>query len=336
MTATESETTASAPTDATSARPPAPQGASLAAEPAVRALRALRADSYLADGDVAVFAAGLGLPADLTTRLLDGKLTRLEVGDIAAVCEALHCSPYDLWGADEARTVLHVYGPERWPRHIAPLDELDGPSDDRFLARRLEAQAAEILTTDGNAQPPDGVSRPTVEVLVTPYRESGIVAITSDGRVTPVIDVRAPADDLAEYHWRFTQVDNPRRVAIRIGADGMGACDASTEAALAMVAQDCRLLIDRASVAMVRFTDSKTGIEAWLGWDDTAQTWHQWDDPRRYWPGDPQDVLDAGRFDTPLTAAHGPTHLTADDWADRREAFPSPAAEDWTSPPFGL
>lgn len=72
----------------------------------------------------------------------------LSVEQAAEVCEALRCSPYDFWGAERARTILDVYGPERWPRYIEPLD--DGrqiAGSDEFLRRRIDQQANAAVTT---------------------------------------------------------------------------------------------------------------------------------------------------------------------------------------------
>jgi hypothetical protein len=42
---------------------------------------------------------------------------------------------------------------------------------------------------------------------------------------------------------------------------------------------------------LVRMVDPSTGAEQWLGWDTDAKSWQTWDDPRRYYPGDPAEVL---------------------------------------------
>ena len=48
---------------------------------------------------------------------------------------------------------------------------------------------------------------------------------------------------------------------------------------------------------MLRFRDPTTGAEQWLGRDTPFDTWQTWDDPRRYYPGDPTDVLDERLLD---------------------------------------
>ena len=125
---------------------------SLPAEPVAAALRRMQARGEL-DHDVAVMGAGLGLEPAWLTEVLDATAAELDVERIAQVCEALHCSPYELWGPELARTVLDAYGPERWPRYIEPLDEPRG--DNQFLARRVAQQADAILTVapalDGDA-----------------------------------------------------------------------------------------------------------------------------------------------------------------------------------------
>jgi len=70
-------------------------------------------------------AKGLDLEPWYAAGLLDGSITTVDLEHVARLCEALHASPYDLWGAEDARTILHAYGPELWPRYIEPL----GPPD---------------------------------------------------------------------------------------------------------------------------------------------------------------------------------------------------------------
>jgi hypothetical protein len=88
----------------------------------------------------------------------------LTVDRVSQVCEALHCSPYDMWGPELGRSVLHAYGPERWPKTIEPLS--DGPGDlevrvdqrrlhstvtDAFLTRRLAQQEQAVAASNGSS-----------------------------------------------------------------------------------------------------------------------------------------------------------------------------------------
>jgi hypothetical protein len=69
-----------------------------------------------------IVAKGFGVEDWWAESVLTGKITEVDIEHIQNVCEALHCSPYDLWGVDDARRILHVYGPELWPRFIEPLE----------------------------------------------------------------------------------------------------------------------------------------------------------------------------------------------------------------------
>jgi hypothetical protein len=67
-------------------------------------------------------AKGFGVEDWWADSLIVGKITDVDLEHIQQVCEALHCSPYDLWGVNDARRILHAYGPELWPRFIEPLE----------------------------------------------------------------------------------------------------------------------------------------------------------------------------------------------------------------------
>ncbi len=71
--------------------------------------------------DVRVVARGLGLDGEVLRDVLDGSRTELGIPEVQQICEALHCTPYDLWGTETGRSILHAYGPELWPRFIEPL-----------------------------------------------------------------------------------------------------------------------------------------------------------------------------------------------------------------------
>ena len=91
------------------------------APPAAAQLRALIIET---GDDVATVAHGLGVDPGWARGVLTGEITDLAVPDVQRLCEGLHCSPYDLFGAEAARSIAHAYGPELWPRYIEPLEPL--------------------------------------------------------------------------------------------------------------------------------------------------------------------------------------------------------------------
>jgi hypothetical protein len=76
----------------------------LPASPVVDALHNLQRD-MAAEDSMAVFATGLGLPPALVEALQADHPGPLDVDQISQVCEALRCSPYDLWGPDLAQRI---------------------------------------------------------------------------------------------------------------------------------------------------------------------------------------------------------------------------------------
>ena len=83
--------------------------------------------------DVATVARGVGVEPEWARAVLTGQIDEVDIPHAQQLCEGLHCSPYDLFGADAARSIAHAYGPELWPRHIEPLDsaiDLDPPGLD--------------------------------------------------------------------------------------------------------------------------------------------------------------------------------------------------------------
>ena len=93
---------------------------SLPAEPVIRLLHAQQRVTKDGWDDV---AQGFGLDAQWVKGVLSGEITEVDLPHIAELCEGVHCSPYDLWGKEDAQTVLHAYGPELWPRLIEPLQD---------------------------------------------------------------------------------------------------------------------------------------------------------------------------------------------------------------------
>jgi hypothetical protein len=274
----------------------------LPAEPVVNAVRNLQAE--VGDDDLATFAAGIGMDRRLIVDLLGGRLSGgLDVDQISQVCEGLHCSPYDLWGTDLARGILHAYGPERWPGHIEPLAEGRAPSStaDVFLQRQLEAHAARQVRLDNDAPAgPAAISRGLAStVSVVCYRREALLAVEPGG-VTREIANAGEASPDAEYHFRFRQVTEPRIVRLDepTGVDEPAPAGFDADPTLTGVAQRLGSLPWLPSVDLVRFVDSD-GRQEWLGWNPASEAWEAWDDPRDHYPGEPIDVLDAGGFTDP-------------------------------------
>lgn len=66
-------------------------------------------------------AHGLGVEAAWAQGVLDGTITTVDLDHIQRLCETLRCNPYDLWGAEIGRSLLHAYGPELWPADMMVL-----------------------------------------------------------------------------------------------------------------------------------------------------------------------------------------------------------------------
>jgi DNA-binding Xre family transcriptional regulator len=84
-------------------------------------LRGLMVDT---GDDLPTVARGIGLDPDWAQRVLDGDVIEVDVAHVQQLCEGLQCTPYDLFGAEAARSIAHVYGPELWPSAIEPLDPM--------------------------------------------------------------------------------------------------------------------------------------------------------------------------------------------------------------------
>lgn len=281
----------------------------LPAGPVVAAVRYLQHD-MAAEGDLSTFAARLGLDDKLVEAMgTDSVPESLDVDQIGRVCEALRCSPYDLWGPDLAQRILHAYGPERWPSHIEPLAEgRDVPTPhDEFLARRVEADVARIVgpafPTAASSTDADAGTKPPGVTAVC-YRQEGLLAESPHGVVRQVESTSDAEPDVEAYHFRFRQVTEPRHVLLypptAIGDPAPAGHDA--DPTLASVAESFRTLPWLPNVDVVRFVDD-TGREEWLGWNPEAETWEAWDDPRADYPGNPTDVLDTAGFSDPADAS---------------------------------
>jgi hypothetical protein len=286
---------------------------SLPAAPATEALRGLHAAS--AHEDVETFAAGVGLDRPLVEGLLAGKLSELDISQIAQVCEGLHCSPYDLWGPEQARTVLHAYRPEHWPRHIQ-LDDIGKQSPaDEFVQRRLEAQAADQLrVTDPPTRPhPRSPATQQAEETATCYQRVALLASEPNGTPRVVADASDASPD-ADYHFAFRQITEPRPLTPVDDTEPVNKPSLTgwdVDPRLAAVADRFRAQPWHPAVDLVRFVHPG-GTQTWLGWDPNSETWEEWDDPRRHYPGPPTDVLDpAGHTDPNPTTPH--LQVTNDD-----------------------
>lgn len=262
----------------------------LPARPLADALQRLRRDPHLAADDLASFARGLGLDPVLAQAAIDGDAGDLGVEKIAEVCEALRCSPYDIWGPKLGREILDVYGPERWPRHIEPLDNgRELPGEDSFVRRRVEQQAAAIVSIDHPA------GQPSVALDVTRFRQTGVLAVDEHGRSVQVNDTLQPADPSTEYHFTFQRLGEPQKIVLPITAGEFASgCPAGYDVAPALADAASDLERRRPGADMLRFTDPVTGTEQWLGRETPFDPWQSWDDPRTYYPGDPSDVLSNG------------------------------------------
>jgi hypothetical protein len=270
----------------------APARSTLPAEPVAQVLANLRRDPYLAADNLTAFAHGLGIDADLTRAILDGTARDLDVDQIANICEGLRCSPFDLWGAQLGREILDAYGPERWPRHIEPLEEgRTREVDDTFIRRRIEQQAADVVHVEGS-------SPAVIQLEVTRFRQNAVIAVDEHGVTERVSDTLQPADPSREYHFAFHRVGEPEQITVRLStAEFAAGCPAGHDATPTLVDVADRLERAGLDADMLRFRDPASGAEQWLGRDTPFDTWQTWDDPRRYYPGDPTDVLDERLLD---------------------------------------
>jgi hypothetical protein len=260
----------------------------LPAPPLADALEKLRADPYLAAHDTPSFALGLGLDPDLAADVLSGRRDDVTIEEIAEVCEALRCSPYEIWPPEHASGILHAYGPERWPRYIEPLD--DGrslASATEFVRRRVEQQAAAVVTIAPTHEPA------TTRLVITRYRQTDVLAIDADGRATVVGDATQPAAPGVDYHFAFRSLGEPEPLDVHLSPSSFAAgCPAGQDAHPRLVSVAAGLDRESPGADLIRFADPASGAEQWLGRETPFDPWQTWDDPRLYYPGDPSDVLD--------------------------------------------
>ncbi len=85
----------------------------------------------LTHDDLSTVARGINVEPEWAAGVMDGSITEVDLNHVQRLCHGLHCTPYDFWGAEAGRSILHAYGPELWPRYIEPLaapgPDLGGP-----------------------------------------------------------------------------------------------------------------------------------------------------------------------------------------------------------------
>jgi hypothetical protein len=265
---------------------------SLPAAPVRGLLLHLLEDRQVADLDTQELAKGLGLEHQFVLDVLSGERQSLDVREIAATCEALHASPFDVWEPGDARRIVGAYGPEHWPRYIEPIDDIYDPEPSEFMLGRADQLAKDLVAV---ASATEGIRATELRVVVTPYRHAGIVAVGPDGRAEPVSDLTAPAAKDTDYFFTFEQIRRPMEVDVVTEDPYLPAIAPPGEDApcsLVSIAEGLRGWTT--DLSMVRFTDPATGDEHWLGRDPSSDTWVTWADPTDGYPGPPDHVLRVG------------------------------------------
>ena len=237
----------------------------------------------MGDGDVATFARGLGLDPELTRTVLAGEREELSGDEIVSVCNALGCSPSDLWEAGGHARIID--GP----------DQPEGDPDLEFIRRRLDQQLEEVVSHSGAAPQQRGTTAEPVTLEITRYRQGDVVAIDSTGRHFRITDPDQPVEPGTDYHFTFRRLGATETVTAPLTASAFAdGCPPGqdVEPRLASLADG----LDGPDADMVRFRDPVTGDEQWIGRETPFDAWQSWDDPRMYYPGDPADILDDLRF----------------------------------------
>ena len=106
----------------------------LPAAPVAAQLRNLIIDT---GDDVAIVARDVGVQPEWAVAVLSGVMDEVDIPHVQQLCEGLHCTPYDLFGTDAARSIAHAYGPELWPRYVEPLEpavDVEPPEIDLHFA----------------------------------------------------------------------------------------------------------------------------------------------------------------------------------------------------------
>lgn len=271
--------------------------------------------------------------------MLDGSVQALGVGQVAEVCEALRCTPEDVWGPALSRQIVHAYGPADWPHPSEPILGPGVATDAHALiARQGRSTAFDVVAMSdvrdaGPGHPGDAESRMVrgerLAVLATCYSQVGVLAVDATGKAAAVDDLQARPDPNVEYHCQFRQATKPEAMAVAIDdqrfLSGPGA-GRDSEPVLAAAATDLRNAAWPVPIDMVRFTAVDGGVEQWLGWEDRTASWQTWDDPRPYYAGDPSDVLDPAGLTDPRGSCdlqlslEAPAAESVDRYGDKVEA----------------
>jgi hypothetical protein len=253
------------------------------AAPVAAAIRRLQDDGMFWS-DVDECAVGIDVDAGLLRGILDGTIAELDVPEIRAVCEGMHCSPYDMWGTAIGRQMLGVYGPEQWPAHIDPLDDPGVGENVTFITHRLQR---EFSTPDQEAVPVTGgtvahlsmrsavASGQDVDALVEAVLATGMTTDAAlvelrqagsrlqDAATVAVRVAATPAEGIAAIRdvWRVEDVEGlcrlagcPPSVAEQAAAIGL---ESSTPAPVASATVPAPVsLIDRWAAVADRRADS--------------------------------------------------------------------------------
>lgn len=103
--------------------------------------------------DLPTVARGIGLDPDWAQAVLDGDVVEVDVAHVQQLCEGLQCTPYDLFGAEAARSISHLYGPDLWPAAIEPLNPGGWTSHDTGTVGLYDPNPA--ATLDGPVPMPE-------------------------------------------------------------------------------------------------------------------------------------------------------------------------------------
>jgi hypothetical protein len=108
---------------------------SVPAGPAARQILNLMVET---GDELATVARGIGVEPEWAAGVVSGAITDLDLDHVQRLCEGLHCTPYDLFGASAGRSIAHAYGPELWPRYVEPLEPLGWSLEDFLDAPDLD------------------------------------------------------------------------------------------------------------------------------------------------------------------------------------------------------
>lgn len=108
---------------------------SVSAGPAARQILNLMVET---GDELVTVARGIGVEAEWAAGVVSGAITDIDLDHVQRLCEGLHCTPYDLFGASAGRSIAHAYGPELWPRYVEPLEPLGWSLEDFLDAPDLD------------------------------------------------------------------------------------------------------------------------------------------------------------------------------------------------------